>query len=219
MPRQNRVTPFGEIIATPERGTFLGNRGVLHDAQGRIRRSWQLKRWIVCVLSFRGRKRQVMTPGRYTELFFLDEATALAAGHRPCAECRRERYIDFCRAWRAGNPDFAGDELPSAPLIDDHLHAERLGPERSQGVFMARLDELPDGVFVQSAESPTHACLLWRDWLLAWSPGGYRDRRPLQRGEQVQVLTPKSTVAAIRAGYTPAVHATASGLVDGEAGA
>ena len=89
MPRQKRVTPFGSIIPTPERGTFLGNRGVLHDEHGRIRRPWQLKRWIVCVLQFRGRKRTVMTPGRYTELFFLDEATALAAGHRPCAECRQ----------------------------------------------------------------------------------------------------------------------------------
>ena len=96
MPRQNRVTPFGEIIATPERGTFMGNRGVLHDAEGRIRRAWQVKRWIVCVLEFRGRKRTVMTPGPYTELFFLDEATALAAGHRPCAECRHARFLDFC---------------------------------------------------------------------------------------------------------------------------
>lgn len=90
MPRQNRVNPFGEIIATPERGTFMGNRGVLHDEEGRVRRKWKVKRWIVCVLEFRGRKRKVMTPRRYTELFFLDEATALAAGHRPCAECRRE---------------------------------------------------------------------------------------------------------------------------------
>ena len=105
MPRQNRVTPFGEIVATPERGTFMGNRGVLHDAEGRIRRAWQLKRWIVCVLEFRGRKRQVMTPGRYTELFFLDEATALAAGHRPCAECRHARFLDFCNAWGQAHPD------------------------------------------------------------------------------------------------------------------
>src|SRR5262249_7056734 len=93
MPRQNRVSPFGDIVATPERGTFMGNRGVLHDAEGRIRRAWQLKRWIVCMLEFRGRKRQVMTPGRYTELFFLDEATALAAGLRPCAECRPARFL------------------------------------------------------------------------------------------------------------------------------
>src|SRR5580658_4307221 len=100
MPKQNRVNPFGEIIATPERGTFMGNRGVLHDDQGRIRRKWQGKRWIVCVLEFRGRKRKMMTPSRYTELFFLDEATALAAGHRPCAECRRDRSTLFAAPGR-----------------------------------------------------------------------------------------------------------------------
>ena len=99
MSRQNRVTPFGEIVAVPEKGTFMGNRGVLHDAGGYIKRAWQVKRWLVCVLEFRGRKRQVMTPGRYTELFFLDEATALAAGHRPCSECRHARFVAFCNAW------------------------------------------------------------------------------------------------------------------------
>src|SRR3954451_12290461 len=100
MPRQNRVTPFGHIIATPERGTFMGNRGILHDEQGTIRRPWKVKRWLVCVLEFRERQRTVMAPNRYTELFFLDEATALAAGHRPCAECRHERFLAFCAAWK-----------------------------------------------------------------------------------------------------------------------
>ena len=130
--RQNRVTPFGDLVATPERGTFMGNRGVLHDAEGRIRRAWQLKRWIVCVLEFRGRKRQVMTPGRYTELFFLDEATALAAGHRPCAECRHARFLDFCNAWGTAHP--SKDELPrpTAMMIDDRLHSERLASDRSE---------------------------------------------------------------------------------------
>ena len=104
MPRQSRVTAFGEIVATLERGTFMGNRGVLHDAEGQLKRPWQLKRWIVCVLEFRGRKRQVMTPGRYTELFFLDEATALAAGHRRCAECRHARFLAFCNAWKTAQP-------------------------------------------------------------------------------------------------------------------
>src|SRR5262249_60643910 len=104
MPLQNRVTPLGELIATCERGTFMGNRGVLHDAGGRIKRAWQLKRWIVCVLQFRGRKRTVMSPGRYTELFFLDEATALAAGHRPCAECRRDGFHPLRHARRARVP-------------------------------------------------------------------------------------------------------------------
>ena len=114
MPRQNRVTPFGDIIATPHRGTFMGNRGVLHDAGGRIKRAWQLKRWIVCVLVFKGRKRQVMTPGHYTELFFLDEATTLAAGHRPCAECRRDRFLAFGRAWRSARPKGKQGDRPTA---------------------------------------------------------------------------------------------------------
>ncbi len=99
MPNHNRVTPFGDIIATPDRGMFMGNRGILHEAEGRIGRAWQVKRWIVCVLEFRGRKRQVMTPGRYTELFLLDEATTLSAGHRPCVECRHTRFLNFCNAW------------------------------------------------------------------------------------------------------------------------
>src|SRR6516162_4221037 len=103
MPRQNRVTPFGAIIATPERGTFMGNRGILHDDGGRIRRPWQVKRWLLCLLEFRRRKRTVMTPHRYTELFFLDEATGLAAGHRPCAECRHRRYRAFRDAWKLAN--------------------------------------------------------------------------------------------------------------------
>ena len=113
MPRQNRVTPFGEITATPERGTFLGNRGVLHDAEGNIKRGWKVKRWLVCVLEFKGRKRTVMTPNRYTELFFLDEATALAAGHRPCAECRHARFIAFCHAWKLVHSGHGGSQRPT----------------------------------------------------------------------------------------------------------
>src|SRR3954453_2972411 len=103
MPRQNRVTPLGEIVATPERGSMMGNRGVLHDEGGRIRRPWQVRRWLICLLEFKGRHRTVMTPNRYTELFFLDEATGLAAGHRPCAECRRARFRAFRDAWAAGD--------------------------------------------------------------------------------------------------------------------
>src|SRR5579863_6409603 len=103
MPRQNRVTPFGDIIAAPERGMVFGNRGVLHDDRGRIRRAWQVKRWLLCQLQFRGRHRPLAEPGRYTALFFLDEATGLAAGHRPCFECRRARFLAFRDAWASGN--------------------------------------------------------------------------------------------------------------------
>jgi hypothetical protein len=211
MVRQNRVTPAGDVIATPERGTFLGNRGVLHDDHGRIKRVWQLKRWIVCVLEFKGRKRSVMTPGRYTELFFLDEATALAAGHRPCAECRRERFNTFREAWLSGNPGIIGSQRPTAVLIDDCLHTERLGPDRSKRLFPANINEVPDGVFIRRKERGEGVYLLWEGGLLAWTPGGYRERRPRPKREEVLVFTPKSTVGAIQAGYVPEIHASASG--------
>jgi hypothetical protein len=198
MPRQNRVTPFGEVVATPERGTFFGNRGVLHDDEGRVRRAWQVRRWLLCLLEFRGRRRQVMRPGHYTELFFLDEATGLAAGHRPCAECRRERYRAFLNAW------------PGGPLvaeaIDSQLHGERLNPDGSKRCFEAEVKDLPDGLFVTLHG---RACLLWEGRLLAWSPGGYRDWLPVPKKGRVTVLTPRSTVGAIRAGYVPGVHASA----------
>jgi hypothetical protein len=201
MPRQNRITPFGEIIAVPERGTFFGNRGVLHDDEGNIRRTWQVKRWLLCVLEFKGRKRQIMKPGHYTELFFLDEATGLAAGHRPCAECRHERYRAFQNAWFAG--------FLTATALDEQLHAERLNADGSKRCFDANLDDLPDGVFVILRG---RAWLLWKDRLLAWSPGTYRDRLSRPQGETVVVLTPRSTVEAIRAGYVPEVHCSAEPL-------
>jgi hypothetical protein len=210
MPRQNRVTPFGEIVAVPERGTMMGNRGVVHDAAGTIRRPWQLKRWILCLTEFKGRQRTVMSPGRWTELFFLDEATGLAAGHRPCAECRRVHFRAFQSAWAAGNPGTAADRVPEAGAIDEQLHAERVGPGRAKVRFAADLDELPDGVFVTLDEKDDGpAYLFWRGALFAWSPGGYGARRPRPAGARVSVLTPASTVAAIRAGYAPEVHPSA----------
>jgi hypothetical protein len=204
MPRQNRVTPLGEIIATPHRGTFFGNRGLLHDAHGNIRRAWQLRRWIVCLLAFKGRSRAVMTPGRYTELFFLDEATALAAGHRPCAECRRDRYDAFREAWRCGH----GGPLLSADEMDRRLHSERVAEDGSKRVFTAGLAGLPDGVFVRQARWGKTPYLVWRGGLLAWSTAGYTARIARPANVEVEVLTPGSTVQAIRAGYVPDIHPT-----------
>jgi hypothetical protein len=209
MPRQNRVTPFGEIIAAQERGTVMGNRGVLHDASGCIRRAWQVRRWIVCALEFRGRKRTVMTPNRYTELFFLDEATALAAGHRPCAECQHARFIAFCNAWRTANPSSLGAQRATAAEIDRHLHEQRVGPERSKRSFIEDVSRLPDGVFVTMPGNSDQPRLVWGDSLLLWSPGGYRGRGPRPKRERVSVLTPRSTVEVIRAGYVPDVHPSA----------
>ena len=131
----------------------MGNRGILHDAEGQIRRPWQVKRWLLCKLEFRGRHRMVMAPNRYTELFFLDEATGLAAGHRPCAECRRGRFLAFRDAWAAGNRRLLDSEPIRAAAIDDRLHAERTLPDRSKRIFTADIDELPDGVFVKLGSS------------------------------------------------------------------
>jgi hypothetical protein len=206
MPWQNRVTPFGDIIATPERGTFFGNRGLIHNDLGRITRSWRLKRWLVCVLEFRGRKRTVMTPGRYTELFFLDEATALSAGHRPCAECRRSRFVDFGNAWKIA---YKKRERPWAVEMDERLHAQRLSSQFAKKTFTAALNQLPDGVFITLAGDEETAYLVWRGALHAWSPAGYHSRLPRPRKETVAVLTPRSTVQAIQAGYVPEVHESA----------
>lgn len=179
MPRQNRVNPFGEIIATRDRGMFMGNRGVLHDQEGRIQRAWQGKRWLVCVLEFRGRKRTVMSPRHYTELFFLDEATALAAGHRPCAECRRERFNAFRDAWRLEEDSHP----PTADEIDNRLHTERLAPDKKKKVHLANLADLPNGVFVKMADWGENAYLVWNDRLLLWTAGGYsgQKKRPARR--------------------------------------
>jgi|SRR5215217_623256 len=189
MPLQNRVTPHGAIVAIPERGTLMGNRGVLHADDGEHRRDWQLRRWIACRVEFQGRKRTLRQPRKYTELFFLDEATALAAGHRPCAECRREDY----RRWQAAWPrDDTGADAMDRVLHDDRLDG---GAQRT---FPARLGNLPDGVIVQRAGG---AFLLWQDTLRAWSPAGYGPPEPARPAERVTVLTPLVTVATIAGGY------------------
>ncbi len=213
MPRRNRVTPFGAIIATPERGTLIGNRGVIHDQRQRIAREWRIKRWILCVLEFRGRKRAIMAPGRWTELFFLDEATGLAAGHRPCAECQRSRFNAFKDAWTIAHPNAQPSRQPAVE-IDELLHADRLEPSGGKRTYSANLDDLPDGVFVTLEDDRKHALLIQGDALLVWSPAGYRERLPRAKGVEVSVLTPRSTVAVIRAGFVPEVHPSAKSTPD-----
>ncbi len=197
MPLQNRVTPLGDLIATPERGLVYGNRGCLHDDRGAIRRQHSTMRWIACRLSFRGRRRsRLQAPGRYTELFFLDEATALAAGHRPCAECRRADYDRLGEIWATIHADQHG-----ADAIDRQLHSERLDG-RERRLHRAPYPSLPDCAFVLDAEQP---CLVLGSRLLAWSPGGYvpHCRRPV-RGHAV-VITPPSLVAVLQSGWAPLV--------------
>jgi hypothetical protein len=204
------VTPLGEVVAVPERGTLMGNRGVLHDDAGNLVRPWRTTNWLICLLEFRGRRRTVMAPGRYTELFFLDEATALAAGHRPCFECRRERFHAFLRAWLAGNPGLVTSATPRIAEVDRHLHAERTGAGRAAAAAVpVAIDELPDGVFVRLPDRADTPYLLWRGSLMAWSAGGYRERLARPRTADVIPLTPPSITRAIAAGYTPAVHGSA----------
>lgn len=207
MPHQNRVTPISTLIATPERGTLMGNRGCLHNARREIVRDFVGKRWIACRLEFRGRRRAVMTPGRYTELFFLDEATALAAGHRPCAECRREEYNAFRRAWvDAGLPSRGA--LPRVDEMDARLHAERLDSRNSKIIHPAQLADLPDAAFVLDGDGA--ARLLQGGHLWLWTPGGYTAPIRASVDEQCRLLTPPSIVAALRAGYQPDYHPSLS---------
>jgi hypothetical protein len=208
MPLQNRVTPLGDLIAVPERGQMFGNRGNLHDGARRIVRYSQGRRWLVCRLEFRGRHRVIMTPGAYTELFFLDEATALAAGHRPCAECRNADYQDFRHRWLATHPQLSG-KLPSADEIDAEMHQDRLLAPGVRNTYLEGIGPLPDGVFILCDQEPW---LLWRGELRRWTPGGYDEHRRRPTEGQVTVLTPRSTVGIIAAGYVPSVHSSAEDL-------
>jgi hypothetical protein len=199
MPLQNRVTPFGELIADPARGLVYGNRGCLHDETGRIRRHHATQRWIGCRLEFRGWQRgPLMQPGRFTELFFLDEATAFAAGHRPCALCRRVDYRRLQTIWQERHGEQAG-----ADEIDRRLHAERFdGWAGTQRHHEGSFDDLPDGAFVLHEGEP---------WMVVgadvrrWTPAGYAERMPRPEGTTASVITPPSLVAVLHAGWEPVV--------------
>ena len=206
MPRQNRVTPFSTLIATPDRGTLTGNRGCLHDEQGHIRRDFLGQRWIICLLEFKGRRRAIMQPGHYTELFFLDEATALAAGHRPCAECQRDRFNLFREFWAKGNPGLAGSARPTAALIDTALHQERTATGLDRLGSTASLDKLPDGTFITNDEKNAYLALNHR--FLQWTPAGYIESAVEIVKSPVRILTPPSIIRALAAGYPVNFHTT-----------
>ena len=204
MPRQNRVTPLGDLIAAPARGLVYGNRGCLHDAGGRIRRRYNGKRWIACRLRFKDWHRSpLMQPGRFTELFFLDEATAMAAGHRACALCRREDFNRLTEIWQEIHPGRTG-----ADTIDAQLHAERLDDrKRRRLVEDVALDVLPDGAFVLHDDAPH---LVLDNRLRRWAPSGYDG--PIAPPRRATLITPPSLVAVLRAGWevgVPLVHDSA----------
>lgn len=202
MPRQNRVTPTGELEAVSDRGLLWGNRGQLLDRHGELARHHRGRLWLICVLAFKGRRRTQWQPGRLTELYFLDEATGLAAGHRPCGECRYPAYRSFKRLWADTYPD----RSPSAAAIDVSLHAERLDATGSHRSHRADPATLPDGTLVALDGRPW---LVRGDAVLAWSQSGYTTRRSRPTGAGVDVLTPRTTVAILRAGYEPVLHPSA----------
>lgn len=202
MPLQSRVSPFGELHADPARGTFMGNRGGrLHDGSRKLTaRRWVSKQWICCALSFKGRRRAVWGDS-YTELFFLDEVTALAAGHRPCFECRRSDANAFAQAWGR-----AYGATPRAAEMDAVLHAWRLDG-RAKRTHRCDIAGLPDGAMIVM-DGAAHA--VRGDALLRWSPAGYQARSPRPHRMRVVTLTPPATVAVLAAGYRPHWHTTAS---------
>jgi hypothetical protein len=203
MPLQNRVTPSGEIIATPHRGMFTGNRGIIHDPATRtLTRRWASNAWLTCVCEFRGRRRAVMGGRSWTELFFLDEATALSAGHRPCFYCRRDDADRFRAAWERGN----GVANRLARDIDAVLHRERLsGRAKRLHPLPAPLEQLPDGAMVQEGNE---SYLILQGRALLWSPAGYHRAQGVPHA--AMLLTPPSTLRALSAGYRPVLHRSAA---------
>jgi hypothetical protein len=200
---QNRVDPFGSLIFTPARGHWLGNRGVIHNEDRHIVRPFKLKAWITCVLEFKGRKREIMAPHRWTELFFLDEATAFAAGHRPCFECRRPDALKFKTLWLKGNPTHALNERSPIAGIDDILHKERIDKKGAKVTFVAAPKGLPAGTFISILGNPH---LILNGQAYRWSPFGYEAGIPLPMTGRVTVLTPRSIVNAFKAGYLPQIQ-------------
>ena len=201
MSLQNRVDPFGALFASRARGTLMGNcGGRFHtDDQNLTSRRWASRQWICCVLEFKNRQRDVW--GRYyTELFFLDEVTAFAAGHRPCFECRRKDAERFATL-------FSGKTMrASAPSMDEVLHAERLNG-KAKRIHRRKLDTLPDGAMVV-LDGGSFAIRGKR--LLRWTPSGYAGSKPRQRGIEVDVLTPPSILAVLARGYAPIWHPSAA---------
>ena len=203
MPLQNRVTPTGEIIATPHRGLFTGNRGIIHDPATKtlLKRRWSSPAWITCLCEFRGRWREVMGGRSWTELFFLDEATSFAAGHRACFYCRREDAKRFRAAWEAGN----GLSGVRAKEMDATLHRERLDRGRKRlHPLRTPIAKLPDGAMVQQG---SESLLIAQGRALTWSPAGYNETESALA--DAMLLTPPSTLRALAAGYRPVLHPSA----------
>jgi len=197
---QNRVDPFGNIVRTSARGLWMGNRGLLHDDQQNLVRPFRLKAWLICVLEFKGRQRKVMSPRLYTELFFMDEATAFAAGHRPCSECRRADFNKFKSLWLKSNPEYGFAERVHIAEIDNILHSERMDEKGAKVTYTEAIENIPDGTFIAFNAKPF---MIANGLMFAWTPYGYEQGMALPETESVTVLTPRSVVNTFRAGYLP----------------
>jgi hypothetical protein len=210
MPLQNRVTPFGDIVAVPNRGLFMGNRGCLIHRDGRSKAlPWGNRHWIICRTAYKGRRLPLREPGRNTQLFFLDEAAALAAGHRPCFFCRRDDSVRFCDAWLRGNSEAGLTDAVRIDAIDNLLHTERVRSDGTKVTYRSRLKDLPTGVIVSLDGEPEAAFLIVASTLWRWTPGGYAVPRAIDAAVEATVLTPRSTVHAIVAGYVSVLHTSA----------
>lgn len=205
MAKQNRVTPKGAIEVSEARGSFMGNRGCLHDRHQNIVKQSARKAWIICALEYKGSHRRIMAPGAYTELFFLDEATALAAGHRPCMKCRYSRGAAFLEFWNQGNR--CNDTLSA---VDERLSQQRRASTGTEPKLLADIESLPNGVFFTLPSQPGHLYTRVDGETFKWSHHGYSLEQNIENVDKVLVVTPASTVAAILAGYEPYIHKSAS---------
>jgi hypothetical protein len=210
---QNRVDPWGRLHVSPERGAWMGNRGILHDERKEVVRLWQHTGWVTCRVEYGESSRKgetardkLFTPGNYSELFFLDEATAFSAGHRPCAQCRNKRYKEFKRAWTAANRERVSSDDPSFKEMDKVLQGERVDG-REKKSYQAVLDSLPDGTMI---EINSRAYLVWRRSMYLWSFPGYVEEKGRHApSTTVTVLTPESIVRIFAQGFVPQVHVSA----------
>jgi len=202
MPLQNRVNPRGEIKAVKSRGEFLGNRGIIHNEEQKIILPFKIKGWVTCRLEFKGRKRKLMSKGKYTELFFLDEATAFSAGHRPCAECRRQRYNEFKEKWLEANQHLLIENSTNIANIDKIIHQDRI--EKKQKVtYQNKMNLLPNGTII---EIDNKIYIIWNNKIFKWTFEGYESTDINMTNDIVTVLTPKSYVEMFKKGFVPSIH-------------
>jgi len=204
MPLQNRVTPNGDLIAISARGTLMGNRGRLHTPEKKIVRPWQLKAWITCLLEFKNYHREIMSANTWTELFFLDEITAFAAGHRPCAFCRRQDFKRFKELWMAANPNLVTEQ--SIKFVDEVLHKERVSKNGTKLLYEALLKNLPSGTMFMLPKIANQYFALGKNKVFKWTPQGYESNSTISGETYVRVLTPRSVVHTYIQGYEPKLH-------------